>query len=195
MNGLVCFYASALSFLCTSPQGLPAAATLVLEALAGGFAVPTGLALAALASWFEGRTVASRAANQRTVLRGLIAALVASGLAALAGLGMVSGVARPEWMGNDCPLPLGPPHPSVAAAMGFALAAAFWRRDWRWGLGYCLATGAWTGAQVCASLRYPLDIVAGTVIGIVPGWLIGSARWLDRPLNALIRLARRLMLA
>ena len=187
------FYVTALCFPELSCQGFPDSAKLVLEFLAGPYTIPTALALALFAYWLAMAVGADRAANQRTVLRGVLAALLAWGLATLGGLawqgvgGLRTGDGIACWHGlpSACP----------AAAIGFAVGATLWRRDWRWGLGIFLATGLWTGAQVCCGLRYPLDVVAGTVLGAGLAWLLGPADWLDRPVDAFIRLARRLMLA
>lgn len=191
------FYVTFLCFLRTLCQGLPEEATLVLRMLAGGYVVPTALALVALVRWFEGVRAADRFANQQIVLRGLLAALAAWGLAALAGFALRQALSGPRWEqivdGWTCWL--GFPHPSPAAAVGFALGAALWQRDWRWGLGVCLATGMWAAAQVCCGLRYPLDVVAGTALGAGLSWPLVRMAWLERPLGTLIRLARRLMLA
>lgn len=191
------FYVTFLCFLPTLWRALPAPANQVLGFIAGGYAAPTALMLATLARWFEGSRTADRLANQRAVLRGLFAALAAWGLAALAGLALRQVLSTPTWEytvgGWACWL--GPPCPSPAAAAGFALAAGPWRRNWRWGLALCLATGLWATAQVCYGLRYPLDVVAGAALGAGLAWLLEAATWLERPLDALIRLARHLMLA
>ena len=190
-------YVTILCFLHTSFQLVPAQVNLALQFVAGGYIVPTGLALATLIRWFEGPTSADRLANQRSVLRGLVAALVAWGLALLINLAWRQGLSDPGWqeMLNGWMCWQGPPFPSPAAAVGFALGAAIWRRDWRWGLGYFLTTGLWAGAQVCCGLHYPMDVVVGTILGTGLAWLFGTVGWLDRPLDALIRLARRWMLA
>ena len=82
-----------------------------------------------------------------------------------------------------------------AAAIGFAVGATLWRRDWRRGLVACLMTGLWVVAQVSCGVRYPMDAIVGTLLGTGLGWLLGAIAWLDRLLGALVRLARRLMLA
>lgn len=190
-------YVRTLCFALAPFQELPALAELVLQFVAGGYVVPTALALVILFSWFEGETAADRLANQQTVLRGLMTTLAAWGLAALCGSILRHALSSPElqqtaglwacWQG--------PPAPSAAAAVGFALGATVWRQDWRRGLGIFLITGLWAIAQVCCGFHYPLDVVAGATIGTALGWLLGAAGWLNRPLDALIRLARRLMLA
>nr|HID14579.1 hypothetical protein [Anaerolineae bacterium] len=189
-------YVTIFCYLYIHFQGLPQVKWW-LGFLAGGYVVPTALALAALVRWFEGPTATDRVANQQAVLRGIVAALVAWGLAALIGLAWRLGLSDPGWeqVLSVWPCWQGPPFPSPAAAVGFALGATLWRRDWRWGLGYCLATGLWAVAQVCRGLYYPMDVVVGTVLGAGLAWPLASADWLDRPLGAFIRLARRWMLA
>ena len=172
-------------------------AKLALEVLAGGYVVPTALALIALVRWFEGTTRAERAANQRAVLRGLLAAPAAWGLAAAIGLAWRGGLSDPGWeyafSGWTCWQ--GTPFPNLAAAAGVALGAAAWRQDWRWSLRCFLATGLWAGVQVCLGLYYPMDVVVGTFLGAILGWPLSAVGWLDRRLESFIRLARRWMLA
>lgn len=189
-------YTKALSFLELFFRELPAVRP-ALRLLADGHVVPTALALAMLVRWFEGPRAADRLANQRAVLRSLLAALGAWGLVALAGLvckqvvsAQVIGEMNIQW-----PWWHGLPSPSSAAATGFALAAGLWRRDWRWGLGFCLTTGLWATAQVCYGLRYPLDVVVGAALGVGLAWPLGVATRLERPLDAILRLAGRLMFA
>lgn len=169
---------------------------LALDVLADGYLIPLALALITLVRWFEGKTEADRAANQRAVLRGLLAVLAAWGGTALISLAWREGLRDPGWArvfgGWLCWQ--GPPCPSLSAAASVALGATVWRRNWRWGLGCLVAGGAWAGAQAGLGLHYPMDVVAGTVVGVVAAWLLGAA-WLERPLGAFIRLARRRMLA
>jgi hypothetical protein len=171
--------------------------SLALEVLAGGYVVPTALALMALVRWFEGTTVAERAANQRAVLRGLLAALTAWGLAAAIGWAWQEGLSDPGWeyVLSDWTCWQGTPFPNLAAAAGVALGAASWRQDWRWSLRCLLATGLWAGAQACLGLYYPVDAVVGTFLGAILGWSLSTVGWLDRRLEMFVRLARRWMLA
>jgi hypothetical protein len=55
--------------------------------------------------------------------------------------------------------------------------------------------GLWAGAQVCLGFYYPMDVVSGTLLGIILGWLLGSLHWFDRLMGVFVRLARRWMLA
>ncbi len=189
-------YIMALCFLHAISQDLSPQASLALRVLAGNYVVPTALALIAVAYWFDGENDAARQANQRAVLRGALAALIAWGLATLIAVGLRQVLSGPELdrvVGNWACWH-GLPYPSPAAAVGFALGAALWRRDYRWGTGICLATGLWATAQVCQGVRYPLDVVIGTALGAGIAWLLGMVAWLERPLDGFVRVAHRLML-
>jgi hypothetical protein len=59
----------------------------------------------------------------------------------------------------------------------------------------CVMTGLWVVAQVSCGVRYPMDVVVGTLLGTSLGWVLGAIRWLDRLLGAFVGVARRLMLA
>jgi hypothetical protein len=170
---------------------------LALEFLAGWYAVPVGLLLIAFIYWFVGVTADDRLANQRAVLRGLMAALIAWILTVLVELVWLLLLRGPQWKeivsGWACWQ--GAPSACPAAAIGFALGATLWWRNWHWGMGCILATGLWAIAQVFVGLYYPLDVVVGTVIGMGLAWWLRSMAWLDRPLGVLVRLARRFMLA
>ena len=170
---------------------------LALRILANGYIVPTALAMMVLARWFKGTVAAARATNQRALLRSLLATLIAWGLAIAVGLLWRSWLSDPGWarMLNEWADRQSNPFPNLAAAAGVALAAASWRQTWRWSLGCFLATGLWAGAQVCLGFYYPMDIVVGSLIGAIVGWLSGSMTWLDRLMGVFVRLARRWMLA
>jgi hypothetical protein len=197
MTDVLYFYVSIFCVQRALLEGFPGTVNCLLKFLAGWHAVPVGLALAALIYWFTGATPVDRAANQRSVLRGLLAALVVWILAALVELVWLLVLSTPQWkeIVSEWACWQGPPSACPAAAVGFALGATLWRRAWRWGLGCCLATGLWAVAQVFYGVCYPLDVVVGTAIGVGLAWWLGSMAWLDRPLNVLVRLARRLMLA
>jgi hypothetical protein len=169
---------------------------LALNVLAGGYLIPIALALITLIRWFENKPEADRTANQRAVLRGLLAVLAAWGATVLIGLAWWEGLRDPSWVlvCGEWPCWQGPPFPTPSAATSVALGATLWRQNRRWGLGCFLIGGIWVGAQASLSLYYPMDIVFGTVVGIIIAWLLGAA-WLNRPLEAFIRLVRRRMLA
>ena len=171
--------------------------SLALRVLASGHIVPTALAMMVLARWFKVTVGTVRAVNQRSLLRSLLATLIAWGLAISLGLLWRTWLSDPGWTtvltywtGRH-----NAPFPNLAAAAGIALGTASWRQTWRWSLGCFLATGLWAGAQVCLGFYYPMDIVVGSLIGAIVGWMLGSMTWLDRLMGVFVRLARRWMLA
>lgn len=187
-------YVTALCFMETACQALPEPALIVLEFLAGPYAIPTALALTLVIYWFKMGAAADRAASQRTVLRGVLAALMAWGLATLVSMAWQQGIDDLQ-IGGEIECWRGIPSVCSAAAAGFALGATLWRHDWRRGLVACLLTGVWVVAQTFCGARYPMDVVVGTFLGTSLGWVLGAIGWLDRLLGLLVRLARRLMLA
>lgn len=196
MIDLLHHYTTALCSLLPIPQALPSSVRLALSGLAGTYVMPTVLALVTFIFWFEGKTPANRAANQQAVLRGLVAALIAGGLATLSRLALEQLLGETERrLVSEWACWRGVPAISKAAAAGTALAAALWRRDWRGGLSALLAANLWAAAQVGCGLHYPLDVAGGAATGVALGWLLGKAHWLDRPLNVVIGLVRRLMVA
>lgn len=194
LEGVVRFYVTALCFLEISCQTLPLPVVDVLEFLAGPYAIPTALALALVVYWFKMGVMADRAASQRVVLRCVLAAFFAWGLAELVELAWQQGIGGSRFVETlDCWR--GSPSACPAAAVGFAIAATLWRHDWRRGLFACLLAGVWVVTQTFCGGRYPMDVVVGTLLGASMGWLFGVLRLLDRLLGVLVRLARRLMLA
>jgi hypothetical protein len=188
------FYVRALCFLGTMCQGWPDPATSVLRFLAGPYAIPTALALMLLGYWFRMGVMTDRAANQRAVLRGLVAASIAWGLATSVQLAWRQGIGELQLV-DDIECWHGLPSGCPAAAVGFALGATLWRCNWRRGLVACVMTGLWVVAQVSCGVRYPMDVVVGTLLGTSLGWVLGAIGWLDRLLGAFVGVARRLMLA
>jgi hypothetical protein len=197
VTGILDLYVSLLCSQRTLAQALPEAMGRMLGTLAGWFLVPTGLALVVLVYWFAGATALDRAANQRMILRGLLAALTAWVLTLVVKAVWLLVLSGPQWkeVVGEWACWQGPPSACPAAAVGFALSAALWRRDWRLGLGCSLAVCLWSVAQVFSRVRYPLDVLVGTGIGVGLAWWLGSMAWLDRPIDAFIGLARRWLLA
>lgn len=170
---------------------------LIFDLLVSAYVVPTFLALAFLARWFEGETAVERTSNQQGVLHGLAAAALSWGLVALIGVACEQVLSAPEWgrVLAEWACWQGPPSPSVSAAIGFALGTTLWRREWRWGVRYFVVTGLWVGVQTCRGIYYPMDGIVGAALGSGIAWLLGSVGWMNRPVGTLIRLARRWMLA
>jgi hypothetical protein len=188
-----------VTFLCSFRAGLSDTLAglpwlnLTVELIAAQHLVPVLLLAALLAAWFEGGSRERRAVRQRALLRAMLGALLAWAVASLIG------VQTRAWLQQtaiaDASCWIGAPFPSIATAAGFALGAALYRADWRWGLGCLALVALWTMARVARGLCYPLDVFTGALIGVVPGWILGWAGWLESPLDSVVRFLRRMALA
>ena len=196
LNFYVTFLCSWRAGLLDAQAALPGV-NLALELLAGQHLVPTLFVLASLVGWFAGSGKEHRAVRQQALLRAFLGAALAWVLAVLAGGAARAALEGLDWTSEAEVVQcwLGFPFPSVAAAVGFALGAVLWRTDWRWGLACLVAVAVWTAARVFRGLYYPLDVVAGAMIGTLPGWALGWAGWLERPLAAIVRFLQRIALA
>jgi undecaprenyl-diphosphatase len=67
--------------------------------------------------------------------------------------------------------------PSAHAALFFALLIPVWYANKKWGWWYLAAAALMAVARVYAGVHWPLDIVAGAIIGIASGFFV---RWLLR---------------
>jgi hypothetical protein len=190
-----------VAFLCSWRASLTEALAalpwlnVIVSFIAGQHLVPSLLLAAGLAAWFEGGSKELRAIRQRALLRAVVAGGLGWGLALLLGSQATLWLGR-EWDGMaDAACWIGLPFPSLAASAGFALGAALWRADWRWGLSCLALVSLWVAARAARSTCYPLDVLAGALIGLIPGWIVGWAGWLERPLDAVVRFLRRMALA
>jgi hypothetical protein len=196
MTDVLEFYVSLFCSQRALVQRLPEIAKRLLGSLAGWYLVPVGLVLVVFIYWFTG-TGADRTANQRAVARGLLSATIAWILTVVVGLVWLLVLRDPQWaeIVGEWPCWQGAPSACPAAAVGFAVSATLWLRDWRLGLGCSLAVCMWVVAQALYGVYYPLDVVVGIVIGIGLAWWLRSMAWLKRPLDGLIDWLRRWMLA
>jgi undecaprenyl-diphosphatase len=165
--------------------------------LMNDYMVPTALSATLLALWFAGRDAGERAAFRRTVLRALLSLALAS--VALKLINEVYFRPRPFTFDDSVRLlfyhPSDSSMPSNAATVCFALAMSVWLRQKRWGAAMLALSVGMTLARIVGGVHYPADVVAGAWLGGVGAWLVNCAAWLDRPLDAVTGLARRLRFA
>ena len=165
-----------------------------VQFLMNDYIVPTALVLALLALWFAGRDGGERLDLQQTVLRSLAALALASIMLKL--LNEVYFRPRPFTFDDSVRLlfyhPSDSSLPSNAATVCFALSIAVWLRQKRWGAVMLVLSVGMTLARVVGGVHYPADIVAGAWWGGVSAWLVNRATWLDRPLDRVAGLSRRL---
>jgi membrane-associated phospholipid phosphatase len=168
----------------------------LVQFLMNDYIVPTALVLVLLTMWFAGRDAEERASLQRTVLRALLALALASIVLKL--INQVYFRPRPFTFDDSVRLlfyhPSDSTMPSNAATVCFALAIAVWLRQRRWGA-VMLALGVGiTLSRVVGGVHYPADVVVGVWLGGIWAWLVNRVTGLDRPLDAVVGLARRLAL-
>lgn len=167
---------------------LDAAARLLLN----DYFVPTILALALLALWFESSVLDRQ--NQRAVLAATLSAALANAL--LKGLNLLYFRPRPFAQHTVNLLfyhPTDSSFPSNAAALGFAIAAGVWfyNRAWGWGL---LAVAVLFGlSRIFGGVHYPLDVLTGALLGWGSAYVIYRQDYLlNRLLDFTVTLADKL---
>ena len=159
--------------------------------------IPTALPLFLLGLWFIGRTPAERAYCQETAVRTVVTVLVASALLKLCNL--VYFRPRP-FAEHEVNLlfykPWDSSFPSNPAVVGFAFAVPVFLRHRRLGMLMLLLAFLFSFSRIYCGVHYPLDVVAGALLGAVVGWwMVRRARFLDPLVRWAIRLGRRLYLA
>jgi undecaprenyl-diphosphatase len=165
-----------------------------VQFLMNDYIVPTALVLILLALWFAGRDADEQAGFRRTVLRALVALALAS-----ITLKLINEVYfRPRPFTFDASVrllfyhPSDSTMPSNAATVGFALAMAVWLRQKHWGAAMLALSVGMTFARIVGGVHYPADVVVGAWLGGMWAWLVNRMTWLDRPLDRVTGLARRI---
>ena len=145
----------------------------VAQWVVSDYLIPVSLALALVALWF---IEPNRVARQRHQV-GVFAALTAMGLSSLAVFWLNTLYFRPRPFETlDVTLlfyrPTDSSFPSNAAAAVFGIAAVVWGVNRRLGTVLLIAAGLYAFARVYVGVHYPLDVVAGALIGIVMAYLV-----------------------
>ena len=170
-----------------------------MEWVVSDYLVPVALALGLVAFWFLGRDKEARKRNQI----GMFVALTSMGLSSLSVLIINAAYFRPrpfDVEGLDVTLlfyrPTDSSFPANPIAASAGIAAAVWTINRRLGSAMLVAVGLYGFARVYAGVHYPLDIVAGALIGAVMTVLVFKLRDLLEPLLTwVIKAARILCLA
>jgi len=169
----------------------------LMRLLVNDYFTPTALCLLTVALWFAGGTREERGRNQRAVLSIITAVLLANVLVKLCNLVYfrprpfsVQEVNLLFYRPSDSSLP------SNVAAVGFTFAGVAWQRH-RWlGVVMAVMAGVFAFARIYCGVHYPLDVVAGGLIGGISAYVVGKGQGLLEPLmGAIIRVGRRLYLA
>ncbi|HOG46717.1 MAG TPA: phosphatase PAP2 family protein [Anaerolineae bacterium] len=163
----------------------------LIRFLMNDYALTTALSALLVVLWFRGRTPEERRADHAAVLCTIVALLI--GMAALKGLNLLYFRLRPFTAHDGVTLlfyhPSDSSLPSNAAAVAFTFAAGAARRStWLGALGAAL--GVLLGlSRIIGGVHYPLDIVAGALLGVATLALVERC---SRPLTLLLRGVRGL---
>ncbi len=122
--------------------------------------------------------------KKETVLHALFACLVAYLITEF--IKYLFPTLRPFQVSNMIPLTATIPgdgaFPSTHTAVGFALAVTILRHDRKVGILYLIMAGLVGIARILAHVHYPIDIIAGALIGTIISRLTSSKHF-DRLLN------------
>ena len=169
----------------------------VEKLIVSDYFIPVSMSLCLLAVWFVGKDTRTRDANQRAVLR----ALIAVGFANLVVLILNQHYFRDRpFADHELTLlfyqPTDSSFPANPAAVAFAMASGMWQGGRKLGAFlYGLAT-LWGLSRVYAGVFYPSDVVAGAAIGVGISHLVALGLGLIEPIPTLVlRAARTLHLA
>lgn len=169
----------------------------LIQLLMNDYALTTALSALLVVLWLRGRTPAERDADQRAVVYTVVAQLVGSII--LKGLNLMFFRLRP-FTTHEVNLlfyyPSDSSLPSNAAMVGFIFAIGALQRSRGLGiLGICMASLLGL-SRVIGGVHYPLDIVAGALLGtgtILLVWRLG--RFLDPLVHGVRTVAGLVLLA
>jgi len=170
----------------------------VIQFLMNDYALTTLLSVLVVALWFRSRTAAEREADQTAAIHTIIALLLAS--AVVKGLNLLFFRLRPFTAHDGVHLlfyhPSDSSLPSNSVTVAFTFAVGVAQRSRRLGA-IGIVAGTLLGlSRVIGGVHYPLDVIAGALLGTAAVLLV---RRYQRPFSPLVQgiraLARRLLLA
>ena len=170
----------------------------LMKAVANDYSVFISMSIALLAFWFGFKDASKRLRIQKGVL------------AAMASLGLTSGAVRLCYVFLHRPRPFveldnvhllfyrptDPSFPAEPAAVLFSIAFSIYLVDKRIGRWFMVAAALQGFSRVFVGVHYPLDIVAGAILGIVISFGVFSLfRRYDVNLNRLLGVLYKFYLA
>lgn len=147
----------------------------LMSVIGDDFFIVTCMALSVIALWFGARSLSQRKRNQRAV----VAAAFTVALTCLWILFVTDIFQRPRPSEVHAINLLGylradPSFPSEFAAVAFAFATAVWIGNRKAGIAIGCLAFLWCFGRVYCGIHYPLDIVAGALIGILTAFLVSK---------------------
>ncbi|MCL0029002.1 phosphatase PAP2 family protein [Dehalococcoidia bacterium] len=164
------------------------------QLLVSDYLVPMTLALALVVLWYFEPDKVARQRNQI----GVFVALTAMGLASLAVFWLNAYYDRPRPFETlEVAMlfykPTDPSFPSNATAAVFGIATTVWGVNRRMGSALLAAAGLYGLARVYAGVHYPMDVVAGAIIGAAMSYLAFRLRDLLMPVLVWVIKAMRIL--
>ena len=166
----------------------------VMEWVVSDYLIPVSLALALVGLWFAGVDKQTRQKNQI----GMFVALSSMAISNLAVFVINIFYFRPRpFVDHDLTRLFYPPtdssFPANAIAAVFGIAVAVWVINRRWGTILLLGAGLYGFARVYAGVHYPLDVIAGALIGVVVTFLVFKLKDLLEPIPTWVIKAVRIL--
>ena len=157
----------------------------------------TIMSLILIVFWFEGQDRDQRERNQSAILWALIALFLANVILKLCNL--VYFRPRP-FVNHEVNLlfyhPTDSSFPSNPATVGFCIATAIWLYNRRLGASLLVLATLFGLSRIYCGVHYPLDIIAGALLGALSAYLVvRKGGFIDPMISLIIRTGRRLYLA
>lgn len=174
--------------------GRIAALDYLMRIIVNDYFLPTGMGLVAMAMWFEGTDSEERARNQRGAMQVALALGLANFLLKVANLLYFRERPFVHYQVNLLFYqPTDSSLPSNAAVIGFSIATAAWLHNRRFGVALYILAALFGFARIYCGVHYPLDILAGALLGAFAAGLLYLATPFLRPVIQLVQaIARRL---
>jgi len=165
--------------------------------LVNEYFLTTTMALILVIFWFEGQDRDQRERNQRAILRALVALLLANIILKLCNL--IYFRPRP-FVDHEVNLlfyhPTDSSFPSNPATVGFSVATAIWLYNRRLGASLLVPATLFGLSRIYCGVHYPLDVIAGALLGALSAYLVvRKGGFIDPLISLIIRTGRRLYLA
>jgi undecaprenyl-diphosphatase len=165
--------------------------------LVNEYFLTTTMALILVIFWFEGQDRDQRERNQRAILRAIIALFMANIVLKLCNL--IYFRPRP-FVDHEVNLlfyhPTDSSFPSNPATVGFSIATAIWLYNRRLGASLLVLATLFGLSRIYCGVHYPLDIIAGALLGALSAYLVvRKGGFIDPLIGLIIRVGRGLYLA